>query len=103
MITVSKHEKIIEEIEQRHAEKVSVWNEISRENKDNRNSDVKVVKADRVMTSLERDLILSSFNDHVRALQILFDANLKRKMTFANAVSKVLGLSECKRLIDLSD
>lgn len=60
---------------------------------------MKAAKKDIGKGSVKRILILSRFKDHVRAVQFLVNANLKRKVTFRVAMATVRELLECGRTV----
>lgn len=52
-------------------------------------NDVKIAKADSVEMSVERNLILARFEEHVRSLQTQVKANVDRKATFTDTMAKL--------------
>lgn len=91
---VRRHEELMKALKQLHAEEATVWERTSRENGDSLTNDVKVAKAGIVMTSVQRDMILSRSEDHVRALQILGNANMEPKVTLTDAIANFRELFE---------
>lgn len=66
-ITVCWREDLTEEVQQLHTQKVSIREESSRKNADNLLKDLKLAKAEIVITSIKRNLICARFKKHERA------------------------------------
>lgn len=64
---------------------------------------VKVTKLDSVETSVTLNLISARFEENVRGLQAPVDANVKRKLTITNPMTKVRELRESDRSVNESD
>lgn len=75
-ITIPRRGDVSDEDKQRHTDEISVWKETSAENADSVINNGKVAKADSIKMSVNRNLILDRFEEHVRALQALIDANV---------------------------
>lgn len=93
-INIRRHEELMKDDEQRIAEEVSVWKEIFGEDEDRMVNDVEVATADSVKMSIEQKLVLAPFEKHVRALQVLVSANVERKVTLNDAMTKIWELHE---------
>lgn len=89
-MTVHRYEKLMDEVKQRHAEKVSVWKDTSRKNADGLIDTVKVAKGDSVKMSVEQNLTFARFEKHICAQQTWVNANVEQKMTLADAMAKIL-------------
>lgn len=72
-ITVHRRKVLLDEVRQRHAEEVRVCNETSAENVESLINDVEVVKSVSVRVSLERNLVVDCFEEHVCALLALVE------------------------------
>lgn len=103
IITVLRHEELMEEVKNGRAEEVNVWKVITDESVDSLIDDVNVVKFYIVKTDVKLKLILARFEENVRALQPTVNANVERKVTITNAMGKVRELRECGRSVDQSD
>lgn len=68
-------------------EAFAIWNDTSVETVDSLIYNVKVAKADRVKTSVERSFIFARLNEHFRALQGLVNANVEQKLTLRDAMT----------------
>lgn len=102
-MTVRRHEEILDQVKQRHAEEVSVWKENSAENANSLINNVNVAKADIVKMSVESNFILDRFEEHVHALQALVNTNVERKGPLTDAVAKIRQLLESGRSINCSE
>lgn len=102
-ITVGRHEELLHDVRKRHAEEIGAWKENSAENADSLNSDLKVANADSAKKSGKRNLILSRFEEHVRALHALVNDNLKRKVTLIDVMARVGELHRSGRSINKSN
>lgn len=67
-MTVRPHEELLEEVKYRLAKEVGVWKETSVKDSNSLINDVRLAKADRVKISVNRNWILSRWEEHVRAL-----------------------------------
>lgn len=86
-----------------YTEEISIWKETSAENADSLITDVNVAKANGVKMSVKRILVLARFQEHVRALQALVNANVDREVAIAHAMAKVGELLKIGRSIKKSD
>lgn len=101
--TVRRHEELLGEVTECHAEKVSVWKETSAENVNSLNYSVKIAKVDSIKMFVERNMILARSDKHVRALQTLVNPNVKRKVTLKGAMARNTELLESGRSIVCSE
>lgn len=53
--------------------------------------------------SVETNLTLARFEEHIRSLQTLVNANVDRKVTFTGAMAKIMELLESGRPFVWSD
>lgn len=79
----------MENIKQLHAKEISVLKKTSVKNLDSPISDEIVAKADSVKMSLERNQILTRFEEYIRDLQALVDDIADRKVTMTDAMERV--------------
>lgn len=80
-----------------------VYKKTSQDNTDSLIDDLKVAKADSVKMSIERNLILAHFWEHICTLQTPANANVEWKMTLTDVMTKIPELFESVRLTDRSD
>lgn len=90
IMTVPRHKEFLDEVRLRHFKEVSVWKN-SAENTDSLINDVKVVKADCVKMSMERNL---RFEEHVRTPQALVNANVEGKVKLTDFMAKIRKILE---------
>lgn len=88
-ITACRDEAFLEDVKKRHAEEVELWKETSAENEDSLIIDVNAAKADSGKMSGERNLILTGFEEHVRAMLALVNANVEPKVALKDAMTTV--------------
>lgn len=69
MMTIRRHQNLLNELKQPHAKKVTVWLENSRDSADSLNNDVRVAKAEAIKMSVDRNLILARYKRHLQALR----------------------------------
>lgn len=70
-----------------HAEEVTVWKDTSRDNTDGLIKDMKVAKAKAAKMSVDQNLILVRYEEHVRGLQDMVNLNEEHKLTFIDAMA----------------
>lgn len=102
-VTVCWLKGLLDENKLRHAEKVGVPMDTSAENTDIVINNIKVFKADSVKMFLKCVLILACFEEQVCSQQASINANVERKKTITNVVSKIGQLHESGRSINRSD
>lgn len=88
-VNVCRHEELMDEFKQCRAEEVKVWKDTSLENADRLIYDVKVAKVDIVKMSVECNLILARFEEHVCAQQAPVHANVERKASLTGAMANM--------------
>lgn len=66
-MAIRRHKVHMKVAKQRHVQKVSVRKETFRVNADSLVTDVKIARADSVKMAIDRNLIQSRFESHVRA------------------------------------
>lgn len=93
-VNVRLHGELLDKTRTRHAEEFSVWRETSDEKADGAINYVKGAKADSVQMSVEKNLMLDHYAERVRAVQILINANVQRKVTLTDVMAKVRELLE---------
>lgn len=69
----------------------------------NLNNDVEVVNAESLELSVIPKMILTRFEELIRALKALVHANMDRKVTLTDAMVNIRELLECNRSIQHSD
>lgn len=101
--TVRCHKEHLDEVKHRLAELVSFRKRTSADSADSHVNDEKVAKVDIKKMSVERNLILPCFGDHVRALQALVNVSIERSGTITDAVAKIRLLVNSGRSINRSE
>lgn len=87
--TVRRHEKLLGQVRKRHAKDVGVWRVTSAENAHRLINGMVVAKADSPNMSVEKNMVLTRFEDYVRTLQVLSNANVERKVKLTDAITMV--------------
>lgn len=100
-VTVCWHEELLGDVKQCYAEEVSFWKETSFKNVNSLIRDVKVTKADSDKMSVEKILTSARFEEHIRSLQKLVNANAEWKVSLTDAMAKTRELLKSPRSIDV--
>lgn len=84
-----RQEELLEEGKRSHAEQITAWKNTSAENTDTRTGIVNVTKVQGDKISVKRNAISVSFGEHVSSMKALANANVNRKVTLTDIMTKV--------------
>lgn len=84
----------MENIKQHNNEGAEFWKEFSWKNADILINDVKVTKVDSAKMYVDRNFILTRFNEHLLLPQTVVDANVERMVTLSESTTDIRELHE---------
>lgn len=84
-------------VKKRHAEELTVWKATHREKADSLINDVNIAKVEAFNMSVDRNLILARYEEHVQTLQDMVNLKVERKLTFTDTMTQVCKLHNTGR------